>query len=45
MYIFENTSKPQRGIVYQYVAHFGEKNNFCYYLSPFTGLIKKICLN
>ncbi len=28
MNILEKTSKQQRGIVYQYVAHFGEKNIF-----------------
>ena len=40
-----NASKQQKGLVYQYVAHFLEKNSFCQYLSPFTGLIKKIYLN
>ncbi len=29
MNIFENTSKQQKGIVYQYVAHIGEKIFFC----------------
>ncbi len=29
MNFIENTSKQQKGIVYQYVAHFGEKNSFC----------------
>ena len=40
-----NASKQQKSIVYQYVAHFVEKNSFCQYLSPFTGLIKNSCLN
>ncbi len=35
MYILENTSKQQRGIVYQYVAHFGEKNIFLLLFVPF----------
>ena len=27
------------------MAHFGEKNSFCKYLFPFSGLIKNNCLN
>ena len=27
------------------MAHFVEKDIFCLYLSPFTGLIKNSCLN
>ena len=41
----ENAPKQQKLIVYLYVAHFGEKNSFSYYLSPFTDLFKKSCLN
>ena len=41
----KNVTKQQKGIVLQYVAHFVEKNSFCYYLSPITGLIKNRCLN
>ena len=29
MYILENTSKQQTGIVYQCVVHFEEENSFC----------------
>ena len=27
------------------MSHFVEKNSFCWDLSPYTGLIKKSCLN
>ena len=45
MNVSKNASKQQKGTVWQYVAHFGEKNSFCSYLSPFTGLIKNNFLN
>ena len=41
----KNASKQQKGMVLKYVAQFVEKNSFCSYLSPFTGLIKNSCLN
>ena len=45
MNFLQNTSKQNKRIVLQYVAYFVEKNTFCKYLSTFTDLIKKICLN
>ena len=45
MNFLKNTSKQQKVIVLQFVAYFVEKNSFCQYLSAFTDLIKKICLN
>ena len=41
----KNASKQQKGIVQQCVARFVEKNCFCKYLTAFTGLIEKCCLN
>ena len=41
----KNALKQQKGIIYQCVAQFLEKNSYCQYLSPFTGLIKNSCLN
>ena len=41
----KNSSKQQKDIVQQYMAQFVEKNSFCYYLSHFSVLIKKSCLN
>ena len=38
---FKTTDRHQIAVFGSYV----EKNNFCKYLSPFTGLIKKSCLN
>ncbi len=35
---------PKISIVKLYVTHFEEKNSFYQYLSPFNGLVKKICL-
>ena len=40
----KNVSKQQRSIVLLYVAHFEEKISFCLYLSSFTALNKKGCL-
>ena len=45
MNFLKNASKQQKSIVFYYVAHFVEKNSFCLYLSPFTGLLKNSCLN
>ena len=42
----KNASKQQKGLVYQYLAHFVEKKKFLFlYLSTFTGLIKNTSLN
>ena len=41
----EIDSKQQESLVLLDVAHFGKKNSFFLILSPFNGLIKKICLN
>ena len=45
MNFLQNASKQQKGIVLQYMAHFVEKNSFCYHLFPVTVLIKNNCLN
>ena len=40
----QNGSKEHKNIVKLNVAHFEEKNSFCLYLSSFTALNKKGCL-